>query len=156
MEPVSTSIVAALAAGAVAVAKDLATDTVKASYTALKNFIIRRVSSSEAFINAIEEDPQSQDEQRVLAKRLAGLGADEEIRQLVEQLTLELERLEHEPGATAVLDFEKLRAARSFELTDIDFSGTLLRARDATFEGDFRASGLRQQPAPGDQDKKKE
>jgi hypothetical protein len=73
MEPISTSVVAALAAGALAVGKEFATDAVKGSYAALKKFVLQRFSSAAPFVEAVEEDPQSADEQRVLAKRWAGL-----------------------------------------------------------------------------------
>lgn len=73
---------------------------------------------------------------------------------MVEKLAGALEELKDEPRARAVLDFDKLRAARSFELNDIEFSGTLLRAGDAAFEGDFKATGLRQRSTDGDYKKK--
>jgi hypothetical protein len=55
---------------------------------------------------------------------------------------------EDNPKAQAVFDFGKLRAAKNFELNDIQFFGTLLRAEEANFEGDFTATGISQNPTP--------
>jgi hypothetical protein len=144
MDTVTVSIVTALAAGALAAAKDVATSAVKDSYSGLKSLIVDRYTHAGPFVEAVESDPASGPEQAVLANRLHGIESDTEAKTLAATLLDELQKLEHKPAAAAVFDFKKLRAAKNFELTDIEYAGTLLRADDASFEGDFKATNIRQ------------
>ena len=148
MDPISISIVTALSAGAVAAAKDVATSAIKDAYSALKKVITEKFHKSAPFVDALEADPTSEPEQQVLAKQLQGAGKDNDIKELVTSLLKALETLETDPGAQAMFDFKKLRAARNFELSDIEFSGPLMVVHeDANFEGDFKATKLRQKPS---------
>ena len=144
MEPITVSIVAALAAGAAAAAKDVASTAVKDAYAALKQLLITRYRKTEPFVEAVEADPMSEPEQKVLSKQLDSVTPDNDLKDAVARLLGALEELRNDPRAEAVFDFDKLRAAKNFELSDVEFGGTLLRARDATFEGDFKATHLRQ------------
>jgi hypothetical protein len=149
MDPVSVSIVTALSAGTIAAAKDVATRAVKDAYSALKKLVIDRYKKSGPFVEALESNPGSQAEQEVLANQLHGVDSDPDAKVLAAKLLDALEALERDPKAQAVFDFEKVRAAKKFELNDIEFSGTLLRAKDAVFEDDFKATDLRQKGAAG-------
>jgi len=83
----------------------------------------------------------------VLAKQLdqAGVAKDEDLKTHAQQLLDALQELNHEPKAVAIFDFGGLLKARNFELTDIEAISPILRVKgDATFEGDFKASGIRQ------------
>jgi hypothetical protein len=144
MDAASVSIVTALAAGALAAAKDVATSAIKDSYSGLKALIVDRYKSAGPFVEAVEGDPASEPEQKVLAHQLHGIESDAEAKTLAAALLDELQKLEYKPAATALFDFKKLRAAKNFELTDIELAGTLLRADEANFEGDFKATKIRQ------------
>jgi hypothetical protein len=149
MDPITVTIVTALSSGAIAATKDVATSAVKDAYAALKKLIVDRYKKAGPFVEAVEADPASQPEQAVLANQLKGEPADlEEAKKLALALLASLRQLENNPHAQAVLEFGKLRAAQSFELHDIEFSGTLLHADEAVIDGPFRASGLRQK-TPG-------
>lgn len=147
MDPITISVVSALAAGATAVGTGFATEAIKDSYKALKRFVLGRFAGAEAFIQAVEDDPGSSPEQQVLAKKITGIAEADEIPALVQTLISEIEALKDEPRAAAVFDFDTLRAIKNFEIDGATFSGTLLRAREATFEGDFLARNIQQSPA---------
>jgi hypothetical protein len=142
MEPVTTTIVTALASGAVAAAKNIATDAVRDAYAALKRLIIDRYHKAGPFVEAVESNPTSEAEQKVLSNQLASAEIDSQLKESALALLNALEELRQDPHAQAVFDFGKLRAARNFELNDIEFSGTLLRADEASFEGDFKVEHL--------------
>ena len=153
--PVTVTIVAALVAGAAAAAKDVASAAIKDAYAGLKRLISDRYQKAGPFVEAVEVDPSSKPEQQVLAKRLdqEGAGADADLKKLARQLLATVEQLRQEPQATVLFDFDRLRAARNFELEDIQSIGTVLRAKDATFEGDFKAKGIRQTEPGGGAEK---
>jgi hypothetical protein len=144
MDPFSVSIVTALAAGAVASAKDIATKAVKDAYAGLKQLIVDRYAKTAPFVDAVEAHPTSTPEQEVLANQLQQAKDDPQLKDLTSALLRALEDLRNDHRAQAVFDFGRLRAARNFELSDIDFSGAFFRADEATFEGDFKATNLRQ------------
>ena len=155
MDPVTATIVAALVGGAAAAAKDVASAAIKDAYSGLKRLISDRYQKAGPFVEAVEADPSSKPEQEVLAKQLdqQGANADPDIKNLAGQLLAAIEHLREEPRATALFDFDQLRAARNFDLEDIQSIGTVLVAKDATFEGDFKAKGLRQTSQRGDTEK---
>ncbi len=70
MDPITISIVTALAAGAVAGAKDIATSAVKDAYTGLKQVIHDRYRKAAPFVEAVEANPTSKPEQQDLANQL--------------------------------------------------------------------------------------
>jgi hypothetical protein len=144
MEPISASIVTALASGALAATKDVASTAVKDAYQGLRRLVVERYKRAEPFITAVESNPESEPEQKVLANQLKNADSDPDLKTTAAKLLQALEDLQHDPKAQAILDFKKLRAAKNFELSDVEFTGTLLRAEDATFEGDFKATSLRQ------------
>jgi esterase/lipase superfamily enzyme len=144
MDPFSVSVVTALAAGAVAVAKDVATKAVKDAYSGLRQLIVDRYKKTAPFVEAVEANPTSTPEQEVLANQLQQATGDPQLKELASALLRALDELHNDPRAKAVFDFGKLKAAKNFELSDIDFSGTLLRAEEATFDGDFKSTNLRQ------------
>jgi len=144
MDPISVTVVSALAAGATAIAKGFASEAIKDAYKGLKHLIVSRFQKAAPFVEAVEDDPSSEPEQRVLLKQLAQGNSDAEVKNAAVVLLEKLNELRSEPRAAAMLDFEKLNAAKNFELSDAVFSGTLLRAKEATFGGDVTLRGLRQ------------
>ncbi len=145
MEPISLSIVTALTAGAIAAAKDVASTAVKDAYAALRKYLLDRYQKAGPFVEAVVADPTSEPEQKVLANQLKEAQSDPEAKKLAEALLDALQELKHDPRTQAVFDFGRLSAAKNIDLFDIEFSGTLLRADEATFE-DFKATNIRQNP----------
>lgn len=151
MDPVTVTIVVALAAGAAAAAKDVASSAIKDAYAGLRRLIVDRYARAVPFAEAVEEDPTSESEQAVLAKQLekGGASSDEELKSAAQTLLDAIKELREDPRAAALFDFDKLEAAKTFQLKDIEAIGTVLRARHATFQGDFIAEGIRQKPNGG-------
>jgi hypothetical protein len=154
MDPISVTIVSALAAGATAVAQGFASEAIKDSYKALKGLILSHFQKAAPFVDAVESDPASTPEQQVLVKQLAQSDTKPDLKQAATQLLDQLNELRNEPRAQAVLDFDKLTAAKKFELSDVVFSGTLLRAKEANFQDDVTIKNLRQYPQNDDSKKK--
>ena len=153
MEPITTTIIAALVAGAIAGAKDVATSTVKDSYKWLKGLIAKKEPGSAAAVAALEAKPDSRAEMETLAKQLASspVANDSEIAKAAQALLDAIDELRSKPEAAPLFDFERLRVFRDFEATDIDAIGTVVRARDVEIGGGFKLSGIRQQPPGGAQ-----
>ena len=155
MDPVTVTIVSALAAGAAAGATEVATSAIKDSYAGLKKLITDRYQRATPFADAVEADPSSEPEQRVLAKQLdqAGVAKDEALKAAAQALLDALDELRTKPEAAALFDFGVLHRARNVELEDIEAAGTVFRAREATLDGDFKAKGIRQRPSGGSTEK---
>lgn len=148
MDPVTVTIVTALAAGAGAAAKDVASNAVKDAYAGLKRLIVDRYKQAAPFAEAVEADPSSEPEQTVFAKQLeqAGASGDEDLKAAAQALLDAIGDLREEPRAAALFDFDTLQAAKNFHLKDIEAGRTVLRARKANFEGNFVAEGIREKP----------
>jgi hypothetical protein len=154
MDPVTVTIVSALAAGAAAAGNEVATDAIKDAYGGLRRLITDRYERIAPFAVAVETEPDSEPE-KVLAEQLdqAGAARDEALKAAACALLAAMEALRSDTRAQAVFDFDVVRALKNFELEDIETGGTVLRSRDATFEGDFKAKGIRQRPAAGNAEK---
>jgi hypothetical protein len=155
MDPVTLTIVSALAAGAAAGATEVATSSIKDAYAGLKRLITDRYQRAAPFADAVEVDPSSEPEQKVLAKQLdqAGAAKDEALKAAAQALLDAVDELRTEPEAAALFDFGVLHRARNVELEDIEAVGTVFRAREATLDGDFKAKGIRQRPSGGSAEK---
>jgi hypothetical protein len=148
MDPITITIVSALAAGAAAAAKDVATDAIKDAYSGLKRLIIDRYQNAAPLADLVEADPSSTPEQTVLARQLDQVGAakDNELKAAAQALLDAVDELKTKPDAAALFDFGVLHRARNVELEDIESLGPVFRTREATLEGDFKAKGIRQRP----------
>jgi hypothetical protein len=155
VEPVIVTIVNALAAGAAAAAKDVATSAIKDAYAGLKRLIVNGYGSTRQAVDLVAGNPASEACQAVLAEELEKTGAaqDEALKAAAQVLLDGLASLRWEPRAAAMFDFGRLRAARNFELEDIETGGTVLRAEQADFGGDFKATGVRHTSAGGSSEK---
>jgi hypothetical protein len=155
MDPVTITIVAALTAGAAAGITKVTTRAIEDAYAGLRRLINDRYHKAMPFVEAVEADSASDAEQTVLAKQLEHVGAakDEELKAAAQALLDAVAELRTKPEAAALFDFGVLHRARNVELEDIEALGTVFRAREATLRGDFRAKGIRQQPA-GDRPEK--
>jgi len=87
MEPILATILGALAAGAIAKAKDVASQAVKDAYEGLKTLIIRKLGKSGA-VQSVEDEPESDSAHAALAEALAqkALQADVELEEKARQL----------------------------------------------------------------------
>jgi hypothetical protein len=146
MEPITTTVVAAFVAGAVAAAKDVSTSAIKDAYQGLKRLITDRYSSAKEAIAGVEAKPDSDQHRVELAKRLeSGGGArDVDLKTAAQTLLDAVEELRGVESAAPLFDFDRLRVARNLELSDIEALGPVFKARDAEIQGDFKASGIRQ------------
>jgi hypothetical protein len=155
MDPVTVTIVSAVAAGAAAGASEVATSAIKDAYTGLKRLIADDYRNVAPFVEAVEADPASKPEQAVLAKQLdqAGAAKDDELQAAAQALLDAVAELRTKPDAAALFDFGVLHRARNVELEDIEALGTVFRAREATLEGDFKAKDIRHKPSGGNAEK---
>jgi len=87
MEPILTTILAALAAGALAKSKDIASQAVMDAYEGLKSLIVGRLGKAGA-VQSVEDEPESEAACTALAEALAKkqLQADAEIQEKARQL----------------------------------------------------------------------
>lgn len=156
MDPVTVTIVSALAAGAAAGATDAATSAIKDAYAGLKRLIVDRYGKTSEAVDLVTADPASKARQAVLAEELEKTSAaqDGELKSAAQALLDAVSELRAKPDAAAIFDFDILHRARNVELEDIEAVGTVFRAREATLEGDFKAKGIRQRPPSGTIEKK--
>lgn len=99
-----TIIVTALAAGAVAASKDVATQAIKDAYTGLKALIARKFSGNSDVaiaLEQVEKKPDSEGRKATLAEELTAAEADQDA-ELVKQAQALLNLLKkHEPNLAA-------------------------------------------------------
>lgn len=146
MEPITTTIVAALIAGAVAATKDVATSAIKDAYQGLKRLLTDKYEGAKDAVAAVEANPDSDTERKALAKHLESVGAtaDDDMRVAAQALLDAVQELRGVEAAAPLFDFDRLRVARNLELTDIEALGAVFNGRDVEIQGDFKASGIRQ------------
>ena len=111
MEPVTTTIVAALAAGAVAAGKDVAARAIRDAYAGLKALIVRKFGKKadvEGALEGLEKKPDSPARQAVLAEELEGARAGQDD-QVMEQARALLALLKEHGQAPAVSYHAELR-----------------------------------------------
>jgi hypothetical protein len=149
MDPITVTIVSALAAGAAAAGKDVATSAIKDAYTGLKRLINDRYQRAAPFAEAVEADPTSKPGQEVLAKQLdhAGVRQDQELKTLAEQLLDAIGQLRAEPKAAALFDFNQLQLARNAHFKDVEAAQVLHVRGKAEIGGDLTVEGVRQKLA---------
>jgi hypothetical protein len=143
MEPIVTGIVMALAAGATAGLKKVATKAVTDAYGALRRLVCGADSGAAPLVEEIELDPTSQPMKQALARRLERTPKNPEIEAAVKRLLDALVELRKNPAAAPLFDFEELEAGRNFKMTDIDADGPVLRAKKAKFGDDAEFSRIR-------------
>jgi hypothetical protein len=77
MEPVTT-VLGALAAGAIAVTKDAATDAIKSAFSALKDLIVRRLGGAPSATAALVDNADKPEMRQALQRALAESGGDKD------------------------------------------------------------------------------
>lgn len=143
---ISTLLVEALTAGAIASAKGLATVAVKDAYAAVKSIIASRFKGLSESVDAVDGDPDSQENKDKLASEVAGadVASDPVLSAVLEDLVRALKDLKEDPKAGALLDFETLSVDGNMSLKDVDVEATAVKATTAKIKGDFSLEGVRQ------------
>jgi hypothetical protein len=143
MEPISATIVAAIAGGAAVALKDVANKAISDTYQAIKTLIIDKYKRKGA-IEALEEDPQSDDAKKLLTGALekAGADRDEEIIKLAQQLSEALSQMPKEEAAKYLIDAEGFTAANVlFKNIKTSLDG-LARLKDTNIAGNLIVEGI--------------
>lgn len=147
MEPISTIIVTALAAGAAAGLTDTASQVVKDAYAGLKDLIKRKYAKASAGVDVLETDPASEDLQSFAGKQLDASGAagDPDIQKLAQALLDAVAQYAPKTARTIGVDLKDIEAG-SMRLGDINVQAagpaTGVSARDIKVAGDFVISGV--------------
>jgi hypothetical protein len=143
MEPISATIVAAIAGGAAVALKDVANKAVSDAYQGIKTLVIDRYKRKGS-IEALEEDPESSTAQNLLTEALEKTGADqdEEVIELAQQLSEALSQIPKEEAERYSIDIERLEAANA-RFKRIKVSGDkVLNVKDTKITGDFEIEDI--------------
>jgi hypothetical protein len=127
MEPILTTIISALIAGAMAKAKDVASKAVSDSYDALKALLIRKLGKSGA-VQSVEDEPDSEPAGATLTEALSnkGLAEDAELAKLAESVKQALTEAKATavPGA-ADIEIEKVQGRMNATVERLVASGRI-------------------------------
>ncbi|MCI5118154.1 MAG: hypothetical protein D3913_09370 [Candidatus Electrothrix sp. LOE1_4_5] len=131
MEPIITTIAAAVALGAAESLKDVAAAAVKDSYSTLKNLFHNRYGNNEDVTDAMDylvKKPEAAPRRQMLEQALKDAGADkdQELVQEAEQVLAAVEKHSPESVAGIGMDIGTLKAAR------LDVSNVLAAANGGT------------------------
>jgi hypothetical protein len=120
MDPFIASLVVALAAGAVAAAKETATQAVKDAYAGIRQYIKDRYATVQ--LESLEKEPGSKGQQLVVQEKLEKAGADKdpELPKLVKQF---VEALKAQVPDFAGVDLENIRAAVDVQIRRVGGEG---------------------------------
>jgi hypothetical protein len=143
-EPILTTIVAAVVAGAVTAAGSVASQAIADAYSGLKSMIIRKLDNRQSEVLGVEENPDDMEAQERLAKRLAekGLHQDPELKAQAERVTIAVTEAQAAgiPGI-ANINVEDIHARLEARITDLIASGSIT-VRNITGRS-VNVSGLR-------------
>ena len=98
MDPVVGLVVSALSAGALAIGQGFATEAIKDSYKALKDFLVRRFANAAPFLEVVDKKP-SETTADLLAEQIAPAAGDAEARELAERLRTAIDEISNQPQA---------------------------------------------------------
>ncbi|AWK87005.1 hypothetical protein [Azospirillum thermophilum] len=146
MDPFTLSAVAAITAGALAVGNGAASAAGKDAYEKVKGLIAGRFAKVSPAVTLLEAQPQAEAARISLAASLEESQAqrDEAFRDAVGHLLEALLTLRDRPAAAPLFDFDRLQAAKRFEIRDVTALGTVIKARKAVFDDEVVISGIRQ------------
>jgi hypothetical protein len=119
METFIASVVGALAAGAIAAAKDTATNAVKDTYAGVRKYIADKYATVQ--LDALEKDPRSKGQRLVVQEKLEEAGADNDpsLPQLAASLVEELKSAAPEAANIAGVVLEDIRAGLDIQVRRI-------------------------------------
>jgi hypothetical protein len=146
MSPIITSVITAASGIAGIAGSRFVTAVGEDAYKQLKAVIRRRFAAAEPALLELEATPASEAPRLALADGLteAGAAGDKELRRTAQDLLAALLALRDQPQPPPLLDFDRLVAAQRFEISDMKAAGTVLRAKDTRFEGEFVFRGVQQ------------
>ena len=123
MEPFTASLVGALAAGAVAAAKDTATQVVKDAYAGIRKYIEDRYAA--VHLEPLEKEPELKGQQLVVQEKLEKAGADKdpELPQLLKEFVEALKAQAPDAGKKVGVDLENIRAAIDVQIRRVGGEG---------------------------------
>jgi hypothetical protein len=123
MEPFLASLVGALAAGAVAAAKDSTTQAIKDAYAGIRRYIKDRYSTVQ--LEGLDQDPESRGQQLVVQEKLEKTGADKdpELPQLLKRFVEALKAQAPDAAKTVGVDLENIQAAIDVQIGRIGGEG---------------------------------
>ncbi len=142
MEPVTTSIVTALVAGAVAGLKPTVAQVIKDGYEGLKALIKRKYSH--VSLDQLEAEPTSKARRAVVEEDLQKTDAekDPEVLQQVKILLDAIQSQRPEVASAVGVDLEDIKGA-SLTIEDVIATGTGVRAEKVETSGDITIRGVR-------------
>jgi hypothetical protein len=134
MEPFIVSLVGALAAGAVAAAKDTATQAIKDAYTGIRQYIKDQYATVQ--LDELDKEPQSEGQQLVAKEKLekAGVANDPLLLKHVVDLVEALKSQPPDAATTVGVDLEGIRAAVDVQIRRVGAGGPV-RMRDIQARG---------------------
>jgi hypothetical protein len=127
MEPVTTMILTALVAGAVAATKDVAAQAIKDAYEGLKKLVVRRLGKKadvEGAMEGVEKRPDSEARKAVLAEELETTKAAEDA-----------EIVDKAKALLALLETEGVQTGISYQAT-VTGSGAVAQGEGAVAAGE--------------------
>jgi hypothetical protein len=130
MDPVTVTVVTALAVGAKAAVLGALGEAGKNAYTALKDLIATRFGAVKPAIEMVSSAPDSESKRAVLAEDLESSGASKDQDVLAAARRL-LDMLQSDAQVAPLFDFDQLKVVRDLRLTDIKSVGAVMRAKTA-------------------------
>lgn len=157
MEPISATIVAAIAGGAAVALKDVANRAVSDAYQGIKVIITERYKRK-ASIEALEEDPESSTAKNLLAEVLEKTKAveDNEVIELATELSEALSKIPKEEAKNYAIDIELFKAANATFRNIQTSEGKALRIRETEVRENFIMEGIEAGTSDKDSKKKQE
>jgi hypothetical protein len=143
MEPITTTaVVAALATGAAAAAKDTAATAIKDAYAGLKALIQRKYAGVD--VTPVEKKPDSEAKRQSVAEDLAEAGAegDTDLQKLAQALVAALERNAPQAAPAIGVDLEDVKAA-FLRVGSVESEGTGVKIRGSEFSGGIDVQSVR-------------
>lgn len=140
MDPVTTVVVAAIAAGAAAGVTDTAAQVVKDLYAGLKGLISRKYGDVD--VSSVERKPDSESKQASLAEDLvdAGAAGDAELSAAAAALLEAIKQ--HAPQAVVGVDIDGL-IATALNISDVESAGDGVRVTNSQIGGPAEIRGVR-------------
>jgi hypothetical protein len=131
MESFIVSLVGALAAGAIAVAKDTASQAIKDAYAGIRQYIKDRYAAVR--LDELEEEPQSKGQQLVAKERLekAGVETDPNLPKLAAQLVETLKSQAPDTGKVVGVDLEHIHAAIDVQIKRVGGGPVIMKDLEA-------------------------
>jgi hypothetical protein len=123
MDPFIVSLVGALAAGAVAAAKDTATKAIKDAYSGIRQYIKDRYAAVQ--LEGLDKEPDSKGQQLVVQEKLEKAGADKdpELPKLLKEFVEALRSGAPDAGKTVGVDLENIQAAIDVQIRRVGGEG---------------------------------